>query len=121
MAYDTEIGRVAFDPDYDLTEEAALANDKASDFCTWIPDFMNQRGNIQYPPSISTWEVVGSGHGEGFGAGAPSPPQAKVQKLTHSIRVRVWDMESLAFKIHNVPVLGIKGIIFDSIQTCYPL
>jgi hypothetical protein len=136
MAYDMvdlwqEDLKPAFNPDYDSTEQAILASyakqfvkdglaldllyragsDKASDFCTWIPDLMNKRGNTKYPSTISTWDTADSGHGREFGAGAPLPPEAEVQSK----------MVNLTQGGHCIPVLCIKGIVFDSIQSCHPL
>ncbi|KAJ3576913.1 hypothetical protein NPX13_g3556 [Xylaria arbuscula] len=127
MAYDTGIGREAFFPDYDSTEEVILANyakqfvelgsvldllyragtDKGSNFCTWIPDLMNQQRKAQYPPTISTWEAAGSGTQPGFRA-ARFLPKAQVQR-------------DIAVKNHVIPILSIMGILFDSIWSCHPL
>ncbi|RWA08173.1 hypothetical protein EKO27_g6931 [Xylaria grammica] len=127
MGYDTGIGREAFNPDYGSTEQIILANyakqfvkdglvldllyragiDKGSDFCTWIPDLMNQQRKLQYPPTISTWEAAGSGSKQGFRAGQFLP------------QARLWG--DVAIRNHVTPILGIVGIVLDSIQSCHPL
>ncbi|KAJ8117953.1 hypothetical protein ONZ43_g4091 [Nemania bipapillata] len=127
MGYDTGIGREAFNPDYDSTEQIILARyakqfvedglvldllyragtDKGSDFCSWIPDLMNQQRKTQYPPTISTWEAAGPGSQRGFRA-AQFLPQARLRG-----DITIGD--------HVTPVLGIVGIVLDSIQSCHPL
>ncbi|KAI0865920.1 hypothetical protein F4860DRAFT_458200 [Xylaria cubensis] len=127
MGYDTGIGREAFNPDYDSAEQIILAKyatqfvkdglvldllyragtDKGSHFCTWIPDLMNQQRTMQYPPTISTWEAAGSGSKQGFRA-AQFLPQA-------------WLRGNITIRNHVTPILGIVGIVLDSIQSCHPL
>ncbi|KAI1109780.1 hypothetical protein F5Y14DRAFT_392608 [Nemania sp. NC0429] len=121
----------AFNPDYDSTEEEILTkyatqfvkdgmvldllyragSDKACGFCTWIPDLMNQRGDANYPSTISTWNAAGSDRGREFGAGALLPPEADVR----------GGLVDLTGKGHRTPILYIKGIVFDDIQSCHPL
>ncbi|KAF3405485.1 hypothetical protein DPV78_002694 [Talaromyces pinophilus] len=125
LAWDTSPGNHNFQPDYITTNDDTIVGkyatqlveagyalrlmyragrDKGAKFSSWIPDLMNQAHRMQYPPTISTWNAAGkklqTGFSTGFSAGDWSSNDAKVIKDT------------------TPPVLEIRGIMFDSIQSC---
>ncbi|KAH6615369.1 hypothetical protein C7974DRAFT_64864 [Boeremia exigua] len=134
MACDTE-NHDAFIPDYESSAQVILSryasqfvksghaldllyragSERGSRFCSWIPDLMNHRRTDRYAPTISTWPATGSGSSHGFSAGAgmfhaPDP------------QIRICSTVFQHYKSdHDVPMLAIKGKIFDCIRSCRPL
>lgn len=128
LAWDTSPNHEKFQPDYQSHEDFILAKyasqfvesgyalelmyragrDKGARFCSWIPDLMNQRRRIRYASTLSTWNSMGINSKPGFCAGVPLPNDAKVESTI---------FRSIRLEAPKPPVLAIRGIMFDSIQS----
>ncbi|KAK6531829.1 hypothetical protein TWF694_002994 [Orbilia ellipsospora] len=120
LAFDTIRGQDDFNPDYDSPDEIVLYNfmkwmakftaipkllywagdSKSAKHCSWMPDFMSQKGPDYYPfpESISEWPARSMRHR--FNAGG----NLKSQRWKYSISLK------------PLPTLKINGILFDTIR-----
>lgn len=125
-----------FNPDYDSGDEQVLVSyaegfvqpgrmkvldllyhagrDKSCGFCSWIPDFMDKKKRIGYPPTISTWQAAGNGTASiySFHAGKRTPTVARLDGRAHP---------DLTDKSKSIPIVAIKGYVVDTVDNRWEL